>query len=121
MVGPFYRRGSLWRVATEWSGDQLVLIFSSNGYNEREAIPTVEVLYVTYERLVETFDVEVRPMESDIDRVIYVQCDALGTVDKDYLAERLGQVPGDKMRKIEQKVAAVLGLPPIRYLPFLRI
>lgn len=88
-----------------------VLILQANVFNESRLQTVVAVAITSNLRLAEApGNVRCRPQETGLAKASVINVSQLATVDKRQLQERVGQISGTLLRRVEDGVRLVLGL-----------
>lgn len=108
-------RGEVWRAeldpvrGREQAGERPILVVSTDTFNRGPADLAV-ILPLTTARKKVRWHVEVSPPEGVVAAVSFVKCEDVGSISKDRLSERWGEVSEDVMRAVEDRLRILLQL-----------
>lgn len=111
-------RGEVWWASLRMpSGSRKrrpMLIVSNDAFNRNERYTKVVVVHLTsVARLGGPFDweVAVKKNTAGLDKASVVKCAEVYTLLKEQLGEKVGTLPGELMRQVDEALALSLGLP----------
>lgn len=113
MRNPF--RGDIWLIdlnpakGREQTGKRPALIISADGFN-KSAAELVVVLPITSKKKNIPLHVEVIPPDGGLNITSYIKCEDIRSVSKERLADFLGTISTDVMRKVEKNLKLLLVL-----------
>ena len=109
------KRGEIWLVdlsptrGHEQSGIRPAVIISVDEFNSCPA-ELVVVVPITSKNKNIPLHVEIQPENSGLTRVSFAKPDDIRSISKERLVKKIGQLPNEKLRELEEKIKILLGL-----------